>query len=415
MMRNRIKTSLEWLHIFLIFSVIAPVIYMGDSRRDPQQLYQVYFAGYLLLLPIIGIMSASKRCKKFWQYFLTVVGIYIAISYGAERLGALCLDEIAEMIYIGCMRICICVMAFLAFAMRIYKGRRQEAKEIGDASWREAEFELDKPNKMVSLWFVSVYGYALYMDCPQVCNLALYSMLAYLLIAIAHEFLDKTQEYLKLNEEACMIRNIPRRRIYGIGNFFIITYLCMLLLTIIPAILTIGHRDYHDIRISHPSKIGKVEQMDISRVMEDFPEIMPEEIKPEPNPVNETMIRILDIIIYSVATITVAAVVVSFLILVKRELSKFSQTSYEEDDVVESLEPEDADERIIVRRPIWMRTEEDKTRRLYRKFIRKHRKDRPAAFETPTEIETAAGVADTAEGKTLHEQYEQVRYGAIRA
>ena len=82
MMRNRIKTSLEWLHIFLILSVIAPVIYMGDSRRDPQQLYQVYFAGYLLLLPIIGIMSASKRCKKFWQYLVNG-GIQGAL-YAAE-------------------------------------------------------------------------------------------------------------------------------------------------------------------------------------------------------------------------------------------------------------------------------------------------------------------------------------------
>lgn len=414
MMRNRIKTCLEWFHVFLFLAIIAPLVYMGDSRRVPEQLYNVYFVSYLLLLSVVGIMTAAKKSKKIWQYLLIVMCIYTVVSYGARWLGTLYLDEIAEMIYVGCMRICTCVVAFLAFAMRIYKGRRQEAKEIGDASWREAEFELDKPNKMVSLWFVGVYVYALNMNCPQVCNIALYSTLAYLLIAIAHDFLDKTQEYLKLNEEACKVRNIPSRRIYGIGKFFLLSYLCLLLLAIIPAVLTIGNRNYHDIRISHPSKTGKVEQIDVSRVMEDFPEIMPEELKPEPNPVNETMIRILDIIIYSVATITVAAVVVSFLILVKRELSKFSQTSYEEDDVVESLEVADKDERITVRRPVWRRTEEDKTRRLYRKFIRKHRKERPAAYETPIEIETAAGVADTAEGKILHEQYELARYGSLR-
>lgn len=412
MMRNCIKTCLEWFHVFLFLAIIAPLVYMGDSRRIPEQLYYVYFVSYLLLLSVVGIMTASKRCKKFWQYLLVVVCIYSAVSYGAKWLGALYLDEIAEIIYVGCMRICTCVIAFLAFAMRIYKGRRQEAKEIGDASWREAEFELDKPNKMVSLWFVGVYVYALNMDCPQVCNIALYSTLAYLLIAIAHEFLDKTQEYLKLNEEACKVRNIPRRRIYGIGKFFLLSYLCLLLLAIVPAILTIGNRNYHDIRISHPSKTGKVEQIDVSRVMEDFPEIMPEELKPEPDPVNETMILILDIILYSVATITVTVVVVVFLIFLHRELAKFSQTAYEEDDVVESLEPMEENERIAVRRPVWKRTEEDRTRRLYRKFIRKHRKERPAAYETPTEIETAAGVVDTQEGKELHRQYELVRYGS---
>ena len=188
-------------------------------------------------------------------------------------------------------------------------------------------------------------------------------------------------------------------------------YLCMLLLAIIPAILTIGKRDYNDIRISYPSKTGKMEQLDVSRVMEDFPDIMLEE--PQPEPVNETMILILDIIIYGVAIITTIIVLIGFLIMVKRELAKFSQTAYEEDDVVESLDSPDEEERMGNKTPLWKkRTAEDKTRRLYRKFIRKHRKDRPAAYETPTEIETAAGVADTEEGKELHKQYELARYGA---
>ncbi len=410
MMRNGIKMSLEWLHVFLVLAIIAPLIYMGDSRRVPEQLYNIYFTSYILLVPIAIIMTASKRCKKLWQYILIVACVYMAVSFGAKQLSARFLDEIADLIYVGGMLICTCVVAFLAFAMRIYKGRRQEAKEIGDASWREAEFELDKPNKMVSLWFIAVYIYALNMDCPQVCNIALYSTLAYLLIAIAHEFLDKTQEYIKLNEEACRVRNIPRKRIYGIGKYFLIVYLVLLLLAIVPAVLTIGNRNYHDIRISHPSKTG-MEQSNATYVIEDFPKIMPEELEPEVEPVNETMILILDIILYSIAVVTVVAVIVAFLILVRRELAKFSQTAYEEDDVVESLDSEDEDEKIATRRPVWKRTEEDKTRRLYRKFIRKHRKDRPAIFETPTEIETAAGIVGTEEGKILHEQYELARYG----
>lgn len=411
MMRNGIKMSLEWLHVFLILSIIAPLIYMGDARRVPEQLYNIYFTSYILLVPIAVIMAASKRCKKLWQYILIVACVYMVVSFGAKQLSARFLDEIADLIYVGGMLICTCVVAFLAFAMRIYKGRRQEAKEIGDASWREAEFELDKPNKMVSIWFVAVYVYALNMDCPQVCNIALYSTLAYLLIAIAHEFLDKTQEYLKLNEEACRVRNIPRRRIYGIGKYFLIVYLVLLLLAIVPAVLTIGNRNYHDIRISHSSKTG-MEQSNATYVIEDFPKIMPEELEPEVEPVNETMILILDIILYSIAVVTVVAVIVAFLILVRRELAKFSQTAYEEDDVVESLDPEDEDEKIATRRSVWKRTEEDKIRRLYRKFIRKHRKDRPAMYETPTEIETAAGVVDTLEGRELHKQYEFARYGS---
>ena len=411
MIRRRIMTSLEWIHVFLFLSVIAPLVYMGDSRRVPEQLYNIYIAGYILFLPIVGIMTASKKSRKFWQYLLAVVCVYMAMSVGTRNLGALLLDEIANLIYVGTMLICTCLIAILAYVMRIYKGRRQEAKEIGDASWREAEFELDKPNKWVCLWFVGVYVYALNMDCPQVCNIALYSTMAYLLTAEAHEFLDKTKEYLKLNEEACQVQNIPSRRIYGIGKIFLIAYLCMLLLAIVPAILTIGNRNYNDIRISNPSRRAIVVTEYTPRELLEIPEIMPQEMETEP--VNETMVLILDIIIYVIATITFLIVIAGFLIMVKRELAKFSQTAYEEDDIVESLDLSDEEERMGSRSPIWKRTEEEKTRRRYRRFIRKHRKDRPAVYETPTEIEVAAGVADTEEGKELHKQYEQARYGSI--
>ena len=58
-------------------------------------------------------------------------------------------------------------------------------------------------------------------------------------------------------------------------------------------------------------------------------------------------------------------------------------------------------------------TKEESIRREYRRFIKKNRKDCPAPYETPTEIEILAGVAETEMGKKLHESYEQVRYGKL--
>ena len=97
--------------------------------------------------------------------------------------------------------------------------------------------------------------------------------------------------------------------------------------------------------------------------------------------------------------------------VIRKELKQFAKASEEEEDVVESLEPVKEDESIFLPKRTWKRTEEDRTRRLYRKFIRKHRKELPAIYETPAEIEMAAGVADTEEGKAMHEKYEQARYG----
>ena len=82
----------------------------------------------------------------------------------------------------------------------------------------------------------------------------------------------------------------------------------------------------------------------------------------------------------------------------------------QEEDKIESLQEEEA-ERLPVQKVNDVPKEEMKIRRVYRKFIRKHRKERPAVYETPREIELAAGVADTPEGQKLHEEYELARYG----
>ena len=92
------------------------------------------------------------------------------------------------------------------------------------------------------------------------------------------------------------------------------------------------------------------------------------------------------------------------------ELKMFEEGMNQEEDKIESLQEEEA-EVLPTQKVSDVPKEEMKIRRVYRKFIRKHRKDRPAKFETPTEIETAAGVVDTTEGKELHKLYEFARYG----
>ena len=92
-------------------------------------------------------------------------------------------------------------------------------------------------------------------------------------------------------------------------------------------------------------------------------------------------------------------------------IKAFGRNVKEEDDKVEMLEEEDREENIQTGRFLFRKSDEEKVRRQYRRYIRKHRKDRPEPYETPEEIEIAAGVANTEEGKELHGQYERVRYG----
>ena len=411
MMRTKIKRCLEWIHVLMILSMITPLIYMGVMQRDPQLLYQVYFSSYILAIPVIGSMIASRKCRRFWVYLCFVICFFFVTKIGAQIIGNLFPDELASNIYQVCMNVITVFVAVVAYIMRIYRSNRKRAREISDASFIES-MEVDKPNTKAALLFVAFYLYALNLDCPQVCDLALYSSLLYLLFAVVYEYIKKTEDYLRLNEDACQVRNIPVRRIYGIGKAFLVVLLGLLLLTVIPAILTINNRSYNDIRKSEPSKRGIIEYEFSVQPMMEIPEFDTDMV-PVDDELSPMAVLIVDIFIYGTLIFVVLLCAYALFLGLRKMLRRIEQASVDEEDVVESLDYMDEGEKIGIRRRAWIRTEEEKMRRRYRKFIRRHRKDRPAKYETPTEIETAAGVAETVEGKELHKQYELARYGNL--
>lgn len=401
-MKKYVKMGLEWFHILLLLSIMAPAVYMTGLQRDIEQIYLIYAAGYLLVLPVIGLKKAVKVCRNLMQYLLVTVCILVVVKIGAQQLGESVMTEGARRVYTVCMMLGTFLIALESYLMRIYKSRRKAAKEKRDKRWEEIEFLLSKPRRKISALFMIIYIAAINYDCPQVCNLALYSTFLYLMLAIVYEYIDKTESYLRLNENTCRMRNVPNKRIYGIGKFFLVCYLSLIILAFIPALLTADRRAYRDCRTQ-------------THMVESFPIIYDGPIMEEKElggdegnlPVS------IKFLLYGFSGVGIVLLVVALIRWIWQELSNFSENVTEEEDIVESLELSDEEERIFRDKPAWRRKEEDKIRRLYRKYIRKHRKEEPAEYETPIEIETAAGVAETREGKSLHEQYEQVRYGAV--
>ena len=409
-MRKHIKRSLEWLHVLLVLSILAPLIYIADKQMDPGQIYRLYFAGYLLLIPIIVLMKAERNCKNFVQFLGIFLCLCFAVYKGAQKLGGLVLNESAAVVYWVCMIICTVLIAAGAYATRMYRVRKSEAIENKDTTWIEEGFRLDKPAKGYSVLFALIYVIGLFRVSPQICNLALYSILAYFLVVITHEYINAIEEYLKLNESMYQVRNIPYKRIFGIGKAFYIGYLALLFLTVIPAFLTADDRKYIDIQTIKFQKELEAGDIYIQPPMEVASELMFAEAEAEPI-IPREVILVLDKLLYTIAVIVTVLLLGAVIVAIHNELARFAKATDEEEDVVESLEPVKEDEQILIVKRTWKRTEEDKVRRMYRKFIRKHRKELPAIYETPTEIEMAAGVDKTEEGKAMHEKYEQARYG----
>lgn len=414
MARKYIKRSLEWLHVLFLICMLAPLIYIVNRQMDPEQIYRMYFAGYLLIVPVIALMKAERECKNFIQYLAVCLCMCFVVKISAQKLGFFLLNEEAAVVYTVCLVICTVLIAVGAFVTRMYKIRRKEARENQDTTWSADGFLLDKPNKGYSAIFVVVYIVGLFRTCPQICNLALCSTLAYLLVTISHEYINATEEYLKVNENMCQVHNIPYKRIYGIGKLFFLGYLFLLFLTVIPALLTADDREYIEFQTTEYQKeiVSKDLEIYVQPPMESMVDPMLEEIEIEPI-IPPELLPFLDVLVYIIGVIILALLLFAVIEIIRKELKQFAKATEEEEDIVEALEPVKEDESVFLPKRTWKRTEEDKVRRLYRKFIRKHRKELPAIYETPTEIETAAGVADTEEGKAIHEKYEQARYGNI--
>ena len=95
------------------------------------------------------------------------------------------------------------------------------------------------------------------------------------------------------------------------------------------------------------------------------------------------------------------------LLSLKNSAARFKEGFAENGDVIVSLDSEDHAQRIRIRTPFSGEvTPRDKIRREYRKQVRRRRKEKPQPYETPAEIEQAAGIDDPA----LHTRYEQARY-----
>lgn len=410
MKRKCIKGILECIHMLLIFAIIVPAIYMIGMSRETGMIYRLYLADMLLLIPFVLFAVAQEYCRKLWQYLLAYVVVTIGMTALSLGVGKGFLSDSVSDGYVAYIIIGTIAGAVKDYSVRMNKVRAQKAKEENDSTWRAKENSLAKPKMGYSFLFVGIYVVALNFACPEVCNIALISTICYLLVAIAYQYIEKMEHYLVMNDGVCKVRNIPYKRIFGIGKVFLLTYLILLLLAMIPTWMTVRYRKYTDYREWVLERKGDYEELFAYEKPQTGNGDPMQDLAASYGPLKDTPI-LLKLTIYGMgaaAVLFLAGIVIRW---IYSEIMDFARNVKEEDDKVEMLDEPDKEEQIPVSRFSLKKTEGDKIRIRYRKYIRKHRKERPAAYETPEEIEKAAGVADTEEGKELHCRYEEVRYG----
>ena len=401
-----IKTS-EWIHATLIMAAITPLLYALGAQGPDTIGQSLYYKCLLIVFPVAATDLAVKKCKGLLSY-LAISALVSAVTFATGWAVA---ESLRPSPIFWVYLATLLVETTFVIAVRVSDRLRQKEQDTPwvetDPSLRYSFNSLCIPSFSFLIYFVSVYAIAVNLNNPAVCNIALFSAIVYTLITLLYQHVCETEKYLAINKRTC---NIPSKRIYGIGNGMMAIFLLLLIIVILPALFTISNRHYRDIRNSLNSIHIDLMPTEEYGMQEDDPDFMEMLIKQygEPKPMPEWVNTLLNIMAVMVSLFFVEALIK----FIYNTFRTFRGINDENGDIVEELE--ETIEGVKIRKPYVIRRklpERERIRKEYRKFIRKHRKERPAHYESPTEIEQNAGIAESEETRKLHEQYELARYG----
>lgn len=407
-MRKLIKTSAGWIHTSLILAIIIPLIYALCVEDQTAVGPNLYLKCLIILFPVVITDLAADRCRNLLSYLILCMLAFAATGTAAWILA-------------GSLRGSILIWGYLLLLLgetlfvitnrltaRLQKKKDRDAATVADPTFHPFYDILKEPSFLYLLYFGAVYILAVNFNSPSVCNAALFSAVLYALITFLYQYVNETEHYLSLNKRTC---NLPSKRIYGIGSGVLAIYLLILMLLTLPSLFTLSHRHYRDLReLTSDVQIDYAELMpeNNSENMGEDPMAALLEEYGEPTPAPWWV----DFIFYAISAIIFVFLAIALMKKVYAVFQDFRIANDENGDIVEELQDTQEDIRKI-RTPAGRRrlSEKERIRKEYRKTIRRHRKDRPAIYESPAEIEANTGIAGTEEIAALHTRYELARYG----
>ncbi len=407
-MRKLIKISAGWIHISLILAIMIPLIYTlcveDQAAIDPN----LYPKCLIILFPVAATDLAADKCRNLLSYLILCALIFTATGALGWALAGSLRDGVLIWGYILLLLGGTLFIIINRLTARLQRKKDKEAAMAADPTFHPFYDFLKVPAFPVLFYFGAVYLLAVNFGSPPVCNAALFSAIVYAVITFLYQYVTETEHYLSLNKRTC---NLPSRRIYGIGSGVLALYLLVLMILALPSLFTVSHRHYRNLR-------------DMASEIEiDYTELIPENNAETfgEDPMAALLAEYkdvppapwwLDYILYMIAAATFVFLAIALIKKVLAVFRDFRTANDENGDIVEELQDTEEDIRKTKtqtsRRKL---SEKERIRKEYRRVIRRHRKDRPAIYESPTEIETNAGIAQTEDGKELHIRYESARYG----
>ena len=393
---------LTYLHATLISMLVFPLLYTLTETLDADGEVILYLKCLLIFVPIMVTEIAVRRLKNLGVYVLSCIAVTVAV-WGVIRL----LFGGNGMLYPIVMTAESLFVSFFRFKERIQLARQEKEDDFYTTP---AVSLINQPSFGFLWYFAVMYMIGIVFNSKTLCDIAFWNAAIYFFVALAYTYIKATNHYLELNK---WTKSIPRKRLYAISAAMAGLFAVLVLIAMLPSFFLAGQRHYTDIRTwSDDMELVEYQPMDLSQTgKDDYSDeywIMMDDMETPPEPSKFWS--------YLGWLMTAASIVFMVYLAVKmlRQIFKEFRDSYDENgDKVEELddEPMQKEELLHLRRSMKADSEAERIRRAYRKTIKKHRKEIPAQYESPSEIEKNAGLFEDEDMKRLHLQYEHVRYG----
>ena len=394
---------LTYLHATLIAMLVLPLLYALAELRDADGEGMLYLKCLLIFIPIVVTEIAVRRLKNLGSYVLSCLAVTVAV-WGVIKL----FFSDSGTLYPIVMTAENLFVALFRFQERLRLARQEKEDDLYAAP---AVSLINQPSLGFIWYFAVMYALGIIFNSKALCDIAFWNAAIYFFIALAYTYITATNHYLELNK---WTKSIPRKRLYAIGTAMLGIFSVLALLAILPSFFLAGQRRYTDIR-TWSNNMEFVEYQPMGSPQTDGNDYASDdwvmmlndgEAPPEPS-------KFWTYLGWIALVASAAALIYGVIKMLRQVFLEFRDSYDENGDKVEELfdEISQKEERLNFKRSRKADSEAARIRRTYKRTIKKHRKELPAPYESPTELEQNAGLYEDSEMKLLHEKYEYVRYG----
>jgi hypothetical protein len=412
--KSTLATICMWIHAFFLLYGIYPLL-VGTAQLQGFEAAGFCLIGLLLFVPILLSWWLLRKLHRLWLYL--PLGVLISALCGA--LAWLFTEHFSyNHLWVGVATGIASLVLFISHAVaRIRLGSLK--KEFIAAHGSEVPFEMNvwevptlftNPHPVHLAWFAVQYLVGLILRVPFYWHFVFYLTFADLFVLFGFRYLTRLDAFIIKNRKTA---SLPVRTMGKIHHILFVIGLLLILLFALPA-LFYGREPLADVSLAESQS---KELSDTDAILPDsapmnydmtLPDIIMESGEQFIPPI--WLKNAVKTILFLILAIALIGLIYAIYLAIRRAGENFAVENEDEVIFLDSKE----DSRRSIRKKSGSResrlSPNMQIRRRYKRTIRKSTKGRPTFWASPLELESQAGLAESADMQRLHGYYEKARY-----